>query len=131
MNTERSGPACGMAEAAGGRGRPTRRTLDELATDHLRWAAATFDAVDRRPVAERIRSGLRHAAKELAEIAADPQDAVEFVDVIGLMVTTARLAGHSLDDLAAAWERKLEELPSRRWARGADGTIEHVRTGAA
>ena len=46
---------------------------------------------------------LAHIAKELNEIEQDPNDQVEWIDVVLLSTDGARRAGHSLDDILSQW----------------------------
>ena len=52
---------------------------------------------------QRTTGVIAHIRKELEEILQEPDDLVEWIDVVLLSLDGARRAGHSLFDLAAAW----------------------------
>lgn len=76
-----------------------------------------------------------HITKEFAEIAANPDDLVEWVDVILLALDGAWRAGHMPEKICAAINSKLERNMARTWPdwRTADPSkaIEHVRESEA
>ncbi|MDH4134387.1 MAG: DUF550 domain-containing protein [Gammaproteobacteria bacterium] len=72
-----------------------------------------------------------HIKKELTEIAANPRDVVEWVDVVLLALDGAWRAGYYPEEICEAIKEKLERNMARNWPdwRTADPNkaIEHVR----
>lgn len=71
-----------------------------------------------------------HIRNELLEIAEDPTDLMEWVDVILLAMDGAWRAGHSPSDIEDAMHRKLQINKNRTWPdwrSAGDGAIQHVR----
>ena len=72
-----------------------------------------------------------HIGKELKEIAADPHDLTEWVDVVMLSLDGAWRAGYEADEICKAIQAKLERNMARTWPdwRTAEPgkAIEHVR----
>lgn len=91
------------------------------------WSEATFGTT-----AERGPLGpLKHLAKEVQEVIADPTDVTEFADCVFLVFDAARRAGFTYDELVAAAWTKLEINKARKWqvpTKG-DEAVEHDRTG--
>lgn len=73
-----------------------------------------------------------HIKKELKEIAANPYDVVEWVDVILLALDGAWRAGYEPDDICRAMHAKLQLNETRAWPdwRTADPgkAIEHIKS---
>lgn len=73
-----------------------------------------------------------HITKELAEVAANPDDLVEWVDVILLALDGAWRAGHEPEDICRAIEAKLQLNETRNWpdwrTADPDKAIEHVKS---
>lgn len=76
-----------------------------------------------------------HIRKELAEIAANPGDLMEWIDVAMLAFDGAWRSGHTPEEIEAAYRAKLAKNEARTWPdwRTVDPTkaIEHDRTGEA
>lgn len=74
---------------------------------------------------------LNHIRKELNEIAANPSDPTEWMDVVILAFDGAMRAGHLPVNLVAAWLSKLDQNEDRQWPdwRNADPDqpLEHIR----
>lgn len=79
----------------------------------------------------RTKGIIDHIQKELGEIAADPNDLSEFIDVALLAFDGAWRAGYEPAEIAAAFEAKLVKNENRQWPdwRTSDPNkaIEHVR----
>jgi Protein of unknown function (DUF550) len=73
-----------------------------------------------------------HIRKELTEIAADPSDLMEWIDIAMLAFDGAWRAGHSPEAIAAALGAKLALNESRQWpdwrSVPVGKAIEHVRS---
>lgn len=81
----------------------------------------------------RTKGVIDHIQKELREIANDPTDLMEWIDVIMLGLDGAWRAGHMPQEIAQALHDKLERNKARDWpdwrTADPDKAIEHVRTG--
>lgn len=115
---------CGLA------GPRLRRLFEEvISPDAINaqraWSDETFGP------GARTAGVLAHIRKELDEIAADPADLNEWVDVIILAVDGATRAGHSGQALVAAYHSKMAKNRARTWPDwrdfDEDQPIEHVR----
>jgi len=89
------------------------------------WSTATFGP------GARTAAVLDHITKELAEVAAAPDDVTEWADVIILALDGAMRAGHEPAAIIAAIRAKQVRNEARNWPdwRTADPTkaIEHLR----
>ena len=89
------------------------------------WSRLTFGP------GNRTEGVIDHIRKELDEIAADPGDASEWIDVVILAFDGALRVGHTPETLAGALLAKQAKNESRTWPdwRTQDPTkaIEHVR----
>lgn len=100
---------------------------------HLRrqraWSLDTFGP------GERTLGVIDHIRKELDEVAAAPDDASEWADIVILALDGAMRAGIEPQDVIDAVIAKQAKNEAREWPdwRGlpADRAIEHVRTGAS
>ncbi|MEP7738554.1 dATP/dGTP pyrophosphohydrolase domain-containing protein [Nocardioides sp. 31GB23] len=99
--------------------------------DHIEnqraWSIRTFGPRHKRgPLGP-----LAHIRKELDEVAAEPHDLEEWVDVMILALDGAWRAGHEPEQIIAAIKAKQAKSEARIWPdwRGvpADQAIEHVR----
>ena len=90
---------------------------------HAKWSEATFGtAAERGPMGP-----LKHLAKEVGEVQADPTDLMEYADCFLLICDSARRAGFTSDQLLNACWRKLEINKTRKWApAGANDAVEHI-----
>lgn len=90
------------------------------------WSAETFGP------GPRTLGVLNHIRSELDEIEADPEDLSEWIDVIILAIDGAWRAGHSPEDIIAAYHAKQEKNLARTWpdwrTMSQDQPIEHDRT---
>lgn len=81
---------------------------------------------------KRTKGLIDHIQKELVEIESDPDDLMEWIDVILLGIDGAWRAGHEPQQIAQALHDKLERNKARDWpdwrTTDADKAIEHVRT---
>ena len=79
----------------------------------------------------RWRGISEHIKKELAEIAADPNDLEEWCDVVILGLDGAWRAGHTPEEIAAKLVEKLAKNKARSWPQNIpqDQAIEHIRDG--
>ncbi len=91
---------------------------------HAEWSTATFGTT-----AERGPLGpLKHLAKEVVEVQADPTDITEFADIGLLWFDSARRAGFAYDQLIQAMWTKLAVNKTRQWGKaGANEAAEHIR----
>ena len=89
------------------------------------WSLATFGP------GPRTAGVLDHIRKELAEIAAAPDDLSEWVDVIILALDGAWRAGHEPQQIIDAVVAKQTKNEAREWpdwrTAAPDKAIEHVR----
>jgi DNA-binding transcriptional regulator YbjK len=58
---------------------------------------------------------INHLRKEIEEVAADPKDILEWIDVMKLAMDGACRAGYSPDQIAAALDEKQQILENRKW----------------
>ncbi len=90
-----------------------------------KWSQATFGTdAERGPLGP-----LKHLAKEVQEVIADPTDLTEYSDLLFLICDATRRAGFTYDQLLAAAWAKLEVNKARKWSAPAKGdeAVEHVR----
>lgn len=80
---------------------------------------------------KRTNGLIDHIGKELREIAANPEDVIEWVDVVLLSLDGAWRAGYEAKEICKAIQEKLEHNMARKWPdwRTAEPgkAIEHVR----
>lgn len=91
---------------------------------HSEWSQATFGTdQERGPV-----GSLKHLAKEVQEVLADPTDIIEFADLLFLVFDSTRRAGFTPEQLIEAANAKLAVNKSRQWQKPtSDEPVEHVR----
>lgn len=91
--------------------------------DFHAWSLHTFGP------GQRTVAVLKHIRKELDEIAANPDDVMEWIDVALLSFNGAMRRGCTAEILCKAFEYKLAELRGRTWPPpGADDEVmEHIR----
>lgn len=91
------------------------------------WSASTFGP------SSRTEGVIDHIRKEIEEVAANPDDLSEWVDLIILAVDGATRRGFTETEIAAAWVEKQEVNEARTWpdwrTQPADKAIEHIREG--
>jgi hypothetical protein len=89
------------------------------------WSEKTFGP------GPRTKGIIDHIRKELAEIAADPTDLAEWLDVVTLALDGAWRAGYTPEQIIAAYAAKQDRNESRDWpdwrTANEDEAIEHVR----
>lgn len=83
--------------------------LDRYIDRQKRWSEKTFGP------GMRTKGITAHIRKELEEIEAEPDDVVEFVDVIILALDGAWRAGYSAAEIVAALQSKQEINFARDW----------------
>jgi hypothetical protein len=102
--------------------KPTR-TLQALFQDFQNWSLRTF--TDSTSI-----SCLRHLETEIKEIeensVSGDTDVEEWVDGIMCLLSGAAREGFTAEDIAWAFERKLEKNKSRTWAKNDDNTYSHT-----
>jgi hypothetical protein len=98
-------------------------TIDSYITNHKAWSVAAFGEGDR------TAGLLKHIAKELEEVAKEPTDVMEWVDIIILAIDGAwRATGLDPAEIAAALQQKQAINKARRWPVPVDGQpTEHIR----
>lgn len=78
----------------------------------------------------RTQGVIDHIQKELAEIDAQPDDLMEWVDVVLLALDGAWRSGHTPEEIAAAITAKQIKNEGRRWpdwrSAESDKAIEHL-----
>lgn len=89
------------------------------------WSRRTFGpAYERGPVGP-----LKHIKKEVDEALAEPQDIVEYADILILLFDATWRAGFTEQDLLEAANEKLVKIATREYPKVADGEVcEHDRT---
>jgi hypothetical protein len=99
--------------------------LSEHFRRHREWSLNTFGPGDR------AAGVVAHIRKELTEIEADPHSLEEWIDVAILAFDGAWRAGHSPEEIAAAWLGKQDKNERREWPdwrnMPTDSAIEHIR----
>lgn len=95
----------------------------EYVNQHRFWSVRTFGT------GMRTNGLIKHIKKELDEIAEDPSDLREWVDVIILGFDGAWRAGYTPEQISEELVRKQEENALRDWPSGMseDEPIEHLR----
>ncbi len=88
---------------------PEEFSLLNFISEQREFSARTFGP------GERTEGVLKHIRKELDEVAADPKDVYEWIDVIILALDGAWRAGHSPDEIVVALQAKLARNKSRSW----------------
>jgi hypothetical protein len=90
---------------------------------HIAWSRLTFG------IGLKTVSITRHIKKELDEIAANPTDLVEWIDVIILGFDGAWRAGHTPEQIISALQHKQSVNFGRQWQTPAnpDEPVEHIR----
>jgi len=75
-----------------------------------------------------VAAKLLHAQKEITEVINDPNDLVEWADVLILFLAAAHQQGLTLPQLVAAAYVKMDENERRKWAApDADGCVHHIK----
>jgi len=115
-------PAPAAAQGAG-------EALEAYYARQIEWSRATFGP------AQRTKGIIDHITKELREIAADPHDLSEWIDVVILAMDGFWRHGGTPTDLMACLQAKQEKNMARTWpgwrTMSEDQAIEHDRMGEA
>lgn len=87
------------------------------------WSLVTFG------LGKRTVGITRHIEKECIEIRANPDDVMEWVDVIILAIDGAHRAGHSPEEITRALQEKQQINFRRVWPKpqAEDQPTEHIR----
>lgn len=103
--------------------------LEQYIADQRLWSGETFGP------GARTAGLLAHIGKELEEIAGNPGEVSEWVDVIILAIDGAWRAGHEPTEIAAALVDKQRKNFARSWpdwrTSGQDEPIEHLKKASA
>ena len=103
--------------------------LETYCARQIEWSRETFGP------ALRTKGIIDHITKELREIAADPHDLSEWVDVVILAMDGFWRHGGTAKDLMPALLAKQAKNMARTWpdwrTRSEDQAIEHDRSGEA
>ena len=96
---------------------------------HIVKGSALFDAmgkfaVEKFPDARSIEH-LKKLKHEADEAIAEPQNLVEYADILLALFGAAYKAGFTYEQLLEASEGKFEIVQKRTWIRLADGTYQH------
>jgi hypothetical protein len=96
---------------------------------HIVKGSALFDAmgefaVDKFPDAGSVEH-LKKLKHEADEAMAEPQNLVEYTDILLALFGAAYKAGFTYEQLIEAGESKFEMLQKRTWIRLDDGTYQH------
>lgn len=100
--------------------------IAKLCNEHFKWSDETFgDSTNHSAIGT-----LKHLAKEVQEIIADPSDIEEWADAGLLWLDGGRRAGHSVEELLDAMYAKLQKNKLRTWSKPSspDESIEHIRS---
>ena len=81
-------------------------------------------AIEKFPDAGSIEH-LKKLKHEADEAIADPQDIVEYADILLALFGAAYKAGFTYEQLLEAGEDKFKIVQKRKWERLADGTYQH------
>lgn len=104
-------------------------SLTAMLQTQMEWSEATFGP------GARLDGLLAHIRKELDEIAADPTDVTEWIDVVILALDGAWRSGHTPEQVVAALQDKYRINREREWPdwRTAEPgmPVEHVRQGVS
>ena len=99
----------------------------EHVQDHRDWSFETFGPPEFRGV----EGVIDHLRKEIEEVADDPKDLEEWIDIITLGIDGAWRSGHEPEDIAECLAMKLKKNKQRTWpdwrTQPKGKAIEHVR----
>ena len=87
------------------------KTFDLIAHLH-RQREFSYRTFGKEPNLGRV---INHLRKEIEEVAADPKDIFEWIDVMKLAMDGAYRAGYSPEQIAAALDEKQHILENRKW----------------
>lgn len=89
------------------------------------WSERTFGPGDR------TQSVIAHIRKELKEIEQDPNDIVEWIDVMQLAFDGVRRMGYDIDTILKTYDEKQKINEKRTWpdwrTHPIDQPIEHIK----
>ena len=89
----------------------TVKTFDLIAHLH-RQREFSYRTFGKEPNLVRV---INHLRKEIEEVAADPKDIFEWIDVMKLAMDGACRAGYSPEQITAALDEKQQILENRQW----------------
>lgn len=100
-------------------------TVEDI-LDQIRFSSDTFGP------GRRTKGITEHIAKELQEIRDDPEDGVEWIDVLILALDGAWRFGYTPGRIAEEYRKKMATNKARKWPKwhpmmGEDTAIEHIR----
>lgn len=96
--------------------------LHQWLQSHIAWSLDTFGD------GARTEGLYKHIEKELAEIRAEPNEIMEWIDVAILALDGAWRAGYSAREICLALERKQQINMARTWVKiPQDTPTEHVK----
>jgi len=102
----------------------THRSLTMFWYELSNWSQNTFGS-------DQVRGSqgpLKHLAKEINEVLADPTDLEEYADLLFLVFDATRRAGFTFAELSEACFAKLEKNKARKWPTPtSDEPVEHIR----
>ncbi len=98
--------------------------MEQFWDEQAEWSRSVFGS-------DQIRGPqgpLKHLAKEVQEVLADPTDLEEYADLMFLVVDATRRADFTYQQLMDACFAKLVKNKSRKWGPASlDEPVEHVR----
>ena len=98
------------------------KTIYLLFENQKKFSAMTFGRY------YRVHAVIKHMRKELDELAAKPNDIMEFADMFLLLLDALWRQGFSINQLLAAAYEKLHVNRKRKWKKpDKGGVIEHAR----
>jgi hypothetical protein len=100
----------------------TKPWLDfqDIAREHLEWTQSTFPDLE-------TQSALEHLKDEIKEIEAEPTDAIEYADALGLLLEAACRSGVSVENILEAFRDKIQVNKVRKWVKLENGSYKHVK----
>lgn len=91
----------------------------EFQNEFSEWAFETFKG-------QKIDGKLKHMKKEIDEIIENPDDIIEWADVMLLFLNASKQQGLDMDQILDACKEKFEIIKKREWQEpDEDGTIQH------
>ena len=94
--------------------------LEQIITDQREWSARTFGP------GRRLRGVLAHIRKELVEIEAEPDDLMEWADLLILAFDGAWRQGFTAEEITAAVVAKQAVNRERSWPDWRDTDEDHA-----
>ena len=107
------------------------KALAEQCFLHIVKGSALFDAMGKFAVEKFPDAGsIEHLKKlkhEADEAIAEPQNLVEYADILLALFGAAYKAGFTYEQLLKASDGKFKVVKSRKWMKLPDGTYQHYR----